>query len=268
MHLPRTSPVTPPESTNGVERVPPVVTPEDLLRLLVDRASERFRPCGRFAYHFARGKLSTDPVFATLLSQPVLPGAPRLLDLGCGQGLVTAWLNAASQCHGDGHWPLGWPAPPRPLSIRGIEISGQEVRRAQCALGELAQIVCGDLRTATLGRADAIMMLDVLHYLGPGEQKSLLERARAALTDNGVLLLRIGDAAGGVRFAWSRWVDATIWRLRGRHRAALSFRTLTAWMELLRSTGFAAREIPMLGARSFANVLLLATPEPAAVVDR
>lgn len=238
-----------------------VVTPEAALRLVVKRASEMFRPCGRFAYFFARGKLSTDPVFATLLSQSLMPKAASLLDLGCGQGLVAAWLDAANRCHDEGHWPLAWPAPARPVSIRGIEIDGREVHHAQRALGALAQIECGDLRTATLHRADAIMMLDVLHYLDPGEQKELIGRAREALEGNGVLLLRIGDAAGGLRFTWSRWVDATIWRLRGRHRAALSFRTLSGWKELLRSAGFAVTEIPMLGAQSFANVLLLATPE-------
>jgi SAM-dependent methyltransferase len=262
-----TNPVIQPQSTRNASREHPIVTPTAALRHIVDRASDRFRLCGKFAYYFARGKLSTDPLFATLLSLQLLPKAPRLLDLGCGQGLVGAWLAAANQCALDGYWPPTWLAPPRPVSIRGIEINRHEVRRAQRALGGLAQIECGDLRQAELHSADAILMLDVLQYLDPGEQKSLIERARAALSGNGVLLLRIGDAGGGVRFTWSRWVDATIWRIRGRRRAVLNFRTLAEWLDLLRSAGFAAREIPMVGARSFANVLLLATPEPDVAID-
>jgi SAM-dependent methyltransferase len=252
--------VIPPEQSSDNSCEACAVTTEAVLQLLVTRAAERYRASGRFAYHFARGKLRTDPVFATLLAQQLLPKAPRLLDLGCGQGLVAAWLDAASTCHLEGRWPQAWPAPPRPISIRGIEIDAHEVHRALPALGELAQIECADLRSASLPDSDAVLMLDVLHYMDPGNQKLLLERAHAALSSSGVLLVRIGNAAGGLRFTWSRWVDAAIWRLRGRRRALLTFHTLAEWIDLLASTGFEAEEISMVGARSFANVLLLARP--------
>ena len=40
-------------------------TPDEraLQRALVDAASQRFRAGGRFAWHFARGKLGGDPMF-------------------------------------------------------------------------------------------------------------------------------------------------------------------------------------------------------------
>ena len=38
-------------------------TPENLRQRLIDRASQPFRSAGRFAYHFARGKLGGDPVY-------------------------------------------------------------------------------------------------------------------------------------------------------------------------------------------------------------
>jgi SAM-dependent methyltransferase len=252
--------VTPPEPSRSSHHEQHALTPEGALRLLVMRATERFRSCGKFAYYFARGKLRTDPVFATLLSQQLLPDAPRLLDLGCGQGLVAAWLDAANQCHLAGLWPPQWPVPPAPVAIRGIEIDVHEVERAQRALGQLAQIQCADLRSTALSDCDAILILDVLHYLEPGLQKSLIDRAHAALGADGVLLVRIGDAAGGIRFTWSRWVDAAIWRLRGRRSSVLAFRTLSGWVDLLVGAGFEVRKIPMMGARSFANVLLQAKP--------
>jgi SAM-dependent methyltransferase len=269
--LPHTGPVTPPKQSGGSDREPCAVTPEAVLRLLVTRAAERYRASGRFAYHFARGKLRTDPVFATLLAQQLLPTAPRLLDLGCGQGLVAAWLDAAGNCHLEGRWPQAWPAPPRPISIQGIEIDAHEVRRALPAVGDLAQIECADVRSAPLPDCDAILMLDVLHYMDRVSQKLLLERAHAALSSDGVLLLRIGNAAGGLRFTWSRWVDAAIWRLRGRRRTMLTFRTLAQWIDLLASAGFEAEEISMVGTRSFANVLLRArprSPPPALLTPR
>jgi SAM-dependent methyltransferase len=259
--LPHIGAVTRPEPTRTDEQR--IVTPEAALRVLVAAAAGRFKASSRFAYHFARGKLRTDPVFTTLLARNLLPKAPRLLDLGCGQGLVAAWLDAAHQSYLQGHWPPAWPAPPLPVSMRGIEIDAHEVQRALSALEGLAQIECADLRSASLPDSDAILVLDVLHYMEAMSQKALLVRARSALSSEGVLLVRIGNAAGGLRFTWSRWVDATIWRLRGRRRAALTFRTLKGWIELLASAGFDVEEIPMVGARSFANVLLLAKPLPS-----
>lgn len=235
------------------------MTPKLALSQLVDLAAERFRVSGKFAYHFARGKLATDPVFATLLAKPLLPAGPRLLDLGCGQGLLAVWLACAAQLFDDGRWPREWPAPPRPASFTGFEIDAHEVHRAQLAVGKLAVIQQADLRSVALQSADAIMILDVLHYLEPDAQAALIGRAHSALSSGGTLVVRVGNAAGGLRFAWSRWVDAAIWRLRGRTRTRLHFRTIEGWMELLASAGFAVQQVPMIGARSFANVMLLAT---------
>ena len=62
---------------------------------LLDAACEPYRSAGRFAYHFARAKLRTDPVYRAILELGLLLGRARVLDLGCGQGLLAAWLRAA-----------------------------------------------------------------------------------------------------------------------------------------------------------------------------
>jgi hypothetical protein len=103
--------------------------PPALRRCLVDAAAGRYRAAGRFAYHFARGRLSGDPVFGTLLTQGLVPGGARILDLGCGQGLLASWLAAAVECHGAGDWHAGWP-PPATWSFRGIELVPRDVARA------------------------------------------------------------------------------------------------------------------------------------------
>ena len=68
-------------------------------RELLAAASAYYRPAGAFAWRFARGKLAADPVFPALLAQGLLAGRTRILDLGCGQGLLAAWLLAAHACH-------------------------------------------------------------------------------------------------------------------------------------------------------------------------
>ena len=79
---------------------------------LIDRASEPYRNAGLFAYNFARGKLGGDPVFRAVLERGLLVGRGHILDLGCGQGLLAAWLRAAQLCYQSGAWPQGWPPAP------------------------------------------------------------------------------------------------------------------------------------------------------------
>ncbi len=95
---------------------------------LLAAASAYYRPAGQFARHFAKVKLKSDPVFRAILTQGLLTGRERLLDLGAGQGLLAAWLLAARSCHASerrGAWPRGWPAPPDFASYVGIEINPQ-----------------------------------------------------------------------------------------------------------------------------------------------
>jgi len=230
---------------------------------LVEAASAYYRSAGRFAWHFARGKLRTDPVFAAILAHGLLGGRRHILDLGCGQGLLAAWLLAAHACHASerrGAWPRGWPAPPKLDSYAGIEINPHEVARARHAFaldpGAAVQIVHGDIRDVDYAAADAVVILDVLHYIDYSAQQRVLERARAALPAHGVLVLRIGDAAGGPAYHFSRLVDQTVVLLRRRRWLPLKCRSLRDWQQLLVACGFRVHTLPMSAGTPFANVLL------------
>ncbi|MBP8265445.1 MAG: methyltransferase type 11, partial [Zoogloea sp.] len=64
---------------------------------IATEAAAAYRRAGPWAYRFALGKLSGDPLFAALLAPGLLPARARYLDLGCGQGLLAAWLLAAAR---------------------------------------------------------------------------------------------------------------------------------------------------------------------------
>src|SRR5450631_571411 len=178
-----------------------------LFAALLDAASAPYRSAGRFAYHFARGKLRTDPVYRAILELGLLMGRGRVLDLGCGQGLLSAWLKAAERCYERGSWPRDWPPAPRASSTRGIELMARDVERARRALGSASEVSQADIRSAAFGVVDAVVILDVLHYMAPQAQLQVLQRVRAALPTRGLLLLRVGDAAGGLRFRYGQWSD-------------------------------------------------------------
>lgn len=226
--------------------------------VLLDAASKPYRLAGRFAYHFARGKLRTDPVYRAILEFGLLLGRARVLDLGCGQGLLAAWLQAAESCYARGSWPWGWPPAPLALSTRGIELKARDVRRARRALGSASEISQADIRCAAFGTADAVVILDVLHYMAPPAQLEVLHRVRAALPPHGLLLLRVGDAGAGLRFRLGFWTDTLMLLLRGQARVTQHCRSVAQWRLVLQECGFDSVARPMSQGTLFANVLLIA----------
>ena len=83
---------------------------------LLAEACRPYRRAGLFAYFFAQGKFGRDPVYRAILEHGLLSGRTRILDLGCGQALLTAWLQAAGAAlrarRLAGHLARRPPAPP------------------------------------------------------------------------------------------------------------------------------------------------------------
>jgi SAM-dependent methyltransferase len=232
---------------------------------LVEAASACYRDSGRFGWHFARGKLAGDPVFSAILARGLLEGCPRILDLGCGQGLLAAWLLAARALHAGaapGTWPGEWPAPPLLTRYTGVEINPREAARARAAGAcvALAQftIIEADVRHADYVESDAIVILDVLHYLDSASQERVLAKARAALAPGGRLLLRVGDAAGGNGFTVSQIVDTVVALARRRRLMRLNYHPLRVWLEVLVHAGFSARVVDENRGAAFSNIVLMA----------
>lgn len=224
---------------------------------LIEAACAPYRAAGRFAWHFARGKLKADPAFAAILARGLLGESVRVLDLGCGQGLLASWLLAAHSAHREGRWPDGWPPPPSAAEVTGIEVNPSEVARARAALGTRARFVQGDIRHVDYGPADAVVILDVLHFMSYPSQQAVLERTRAALAPGGRVLLRIGDAAGGARFALGTLIDRAVALARRGRLLRLYCRPALEWQALLKRLGFATEALPMSEGTPFANVLIV-----------
>ncbi len=230
------------------------------LNQLLDEASRPFRPGGHFAYHYARGKLSSDSIFREILKRGLFTAPGRYLDLGCGQGSLFAWLLAARQLYEAGHWPKDWPAAPKPLLLHGIELMQKDVDRAALAFGAhhpIVRIEQGDMTTADFGHADVITILDALHYFDHARQKDVIRRIRAALPPGGLFLTRVGDASAGLPYHLCNWVDHAVTFIRGHRLPRLYCRTLADWVALLESHGFTVETDPMNEGKPFANVMLV-----------
>lgn len=228
---------------------------------LFDAAVAPYRQAGKFATHFARGKLTGDPVFREILARGLIESRSHVLDIGCGQGLLSSWLHAADGMASHPGWPAGWQAAPREVSVKGIELMPADVKRARQALSAQADrfsFEVGDMCSTAFEKAQAVVILDVLHYVPYAAQQDVLKRVRDALSPMGRLILRIGDASAGLGFKVSNWVDHAVTLSRGHRLSRLYCRPLSEWMSQLGQLGFRVEATPMSQGTPFANVLLVA----------
>jgi SAM-dependent methyltransferase len=229
---------------------------------LARAAANRYEPGDRFARHFAIGKLTGDPVFEHVLHAGLLPPTGSILDLGCGQGVLEALLLSAREVEMKGEWAEGWPPPPQPRAMRGIDLVERDVNRARAAVDNRAQFIVGDIRDVDFGRADAVVILDVLHYIDFEEQAQVLKRVKNALHEGGVLLLRVANLSTDWRYRYTTAIDRIVMTLRGHRLPRLWNRTIAEWLQLLESLGFTVDAAPMSHGTLFANVLLVARYHP------
>jgi SAM-dependent methyltransferase len=252
------------------------LSPRDLLNLdmvppaLIDAVSHPYRAAGRFAWHFALGKLRHDPFFGHILAHGLIPDDARILDLGSGQGLLAAllmgaqaWHRAAAASASSAGWPERWPAPPAPRSIHGIDLTPRDVSRARIALREheaRIRFECGDIRAMPFPASDVVVACDVLHYVDADAQEAILRRIRDSLAADGVLLLRVSDASGGWRAALDRAVDFGVQVARARRANRLTCRSEAQWLALLHTLRFDVTLLPMGHGTHGANRLMIARP--------
>lgn len=228
------------------------------LSLLREEASRPFLSAGRAAWYYARSKFRWDPVYFALLRSGVLPDAGTLVDLGCGQGILLALLEAAKRQHARGDWPQGWPAPPARLALRGYDVRGRSIRAGTAALNGRASLECRDIRGLDIPPAAAIVALDVLYHLPRPEQEAVLASAARALQPGGVFIMRESNSGGGLAFRLQRCSEYVAQAWHGRLAPRLWYRDARQWRSLLERLGLTVTEQPMNGDTPFANVLFVA----------
>ena len=225
---------------------------------IVRRASDRYLNTSMTAWEFARGKLRGDAVYRDTLAQGLLRSGTTLLDVGCGQGLMLAFLVDARRTFADRRWPSRWPPPPEFDRLIGVERRPRMARLARQALGSAAEIVEGDARDHMPPGCDAILLFDVLQMMPAAAQEALLASLAASLQPGGVMLVREADASAGWRFHAVRTGNSLKAYVSGSWRQRFHFRSVQDWQACFASLGLDA--VPQLsdnGRR--ANVLFRIT---------
>jgi uncharacterized protein (DUF2062 family) len=190
-------------------------------------------------------KLRTDPVVEQLSE---LGPLGRTIDAGGGRGQIGLWLLDQEKLSG----------------LEGFDPDTRKVDVARSAAGADATYTVGDLQhfLPGLGQADTVLLIDVLHYLEPGEQRAALSRVRSWLAPRGRLIVREVDARPGLRSAFTRGLERLATAV-GYNRATrpLGFRPLRELVSELESLGFRCELVGDSAGTPFDNALILAALE-------
>jgi ubiquinone/menaquinone biosynthesis C-methylase UbiE len=174
------------------------------------------------------------------LVEHLLPPGGRVLDLGCGYGVVSNYLALAS--------------PTR--TVIGIDWDQKRIGVARETVRGRAnpQFIQGDVVRLELPAADVVLMNDFLHHLDPEDQEAVLTRLARVLAPDAMLLIQEVNTRPRWKFWCSYLSDRVLYRFeRGRFRAP------EEWVALLSRVGFPRVEIVQGDAGSiFARVSYIA----------
>jgi hypothetical protein len=201
----------------------------------------------RWLRGYVRGKIGLDPVFP-LARREIVKRQQPVVDIGCGIGLLGISMRASGI----------------PLRYRGTDIVPWKINKAKDAVRyygfeEVGFDVVDALGTQIPPRA-TVCMIDVLHYLDPAGQRTMLGRLADAAGAGSLVLIRTGLRGTGWRFFFTwlveMWTRATGW-IRG---GAVNFPAKKDIEEFFATRGLKTEITPLWGRTPFASYLVKVEP--------
>ena len=209
--------------------------------------------CDRVASHFSKpwlrhyvaSKLRSDPVFAA--AYKAFRGSMEpITDIGCGVGLLPFYLRER-----------GLEQP-----ITGFDVDARKVRQARAVAEEKYRdrglnFYERDVGDALPQFSGSIALLDVLHYLAPERQQTLLHELAAMIAPGGLLLLRDCPRDGSLRFRLTWFGELFAQAISWNIGVPLHFPTREAIAAPFRAEEFTREERPAWGGTPFNNRLFI-----------
>lgn len=204
-----------------------------------DRVAARYT--SRFLRHYARSKISTDPLYAAV-AERLNGSALPLLDIGCGIGLMELYLRESGYAG----------------AIRGVDTDTWKIAEAQRAAVDYGGIefCVADARDATVRRSN-VLLLDLLHYLTTDEQNRLLASVAEEVPPGGVAFVRDAIRDGSWRYRVTRAQEAFSRAIRWSRVERLNFPTRERVVEPFLSRGFSIEVEPLWARTPFNNYLFV-----------
>ncbi|MCL4558053.1 MAG: methyltransferase domain-containing protein [Deltaproteobacteria bacterium] len=149
-----------------------------------------YRHMETYVRMFVRFKLLLDPMFPRLAE--FIGPRDKVMDVGCGYGVPAVWLM---------HRYPG-------VSCFGVEPDYDRVRVARRAWGSRGSVIQGKAPDFALPveHYDAVLMLDVIHYLSDEELVQALASVSSCLRSGGTIVIR-ATVPSSKRVPWERWLE-------------------------------------------------------------
>ena len=158
---------------------------------------------GAFVESYIAWKLRADPIYRRI--DTFVPQAGVVLDAGCGYGLMSNILARKSLDR----------------RVIGVDLDPRKIRVAGGTALAVpnVQFELGNLLDTPFPEAQAVILVDVLHYWSKPRQRDLIAKACKALRPGGVLLFREACKSSGWRHRLTVWSERMATVL-GHNRAA------------------------------------------------
>lgn len=155
-----------------------------------------------------------------------LPERGRILDVGCGFGLLANFVAMRSPAR----------------TVWGIDMAARRIDVARRASGALPNVrfESADVRSLDARGFDAVMLIDVLHYFPPSSQAEIVAACRRALVPAGTLVCRDAVRERGARFWWN-WLHEALMvgsGLTATHDRRLHFLRFAELNGMIEQAGF------------------------------
>lgn len=190
---------------------------------------------------YARGKLSSDPVFAAVVAEIGARPAP-VLDIGCGIGLLGHYLRAA-----------GIDSP-----YLGIDLDARKIAAARAGADTHLRLDFEQTSAEAMPRWQGhVVMLDMLHYLERDRQRSLLAHAAGQIgSRGGALLIRNVLRDGTWRFQITRAEEALLRCSRWIRVPTRHYPSAEEIRRALADSGLSVNVTPLWGRTPFNSYLI------------
>ena len=196
----------------------------------------------RYLRGYVRGKLALDPVYRAVFAEIGTCPLP-VLDIGCGVGLLAAFLRSR-----------GHRAP-----LHGLDLDAEKIEAAQRTLGDRGGLSfrAHDARDGLPPHRGHVVMLDILQYFSPDQQRELLAAAADRLAPTGRLIIRSCLSEATFRHRITRAVDRFASKVSWMKAEATTYPPKERFFGTLEPLGLEGRVQHLSGVLPFNNYLLV-----------
>lgn len=174
----------------------------------------------------------------------VTPSNGLIVDLGCGDGILTNYLAIAKTKR----------------RLQGIELNTKRIKEADKGLKN-TKFTKGNILTEKIPMADAVILAHVLHHLPSFDsQIKLLKNIRKSLNNGGKLVIVEIDKAPFVKFVFTWLTDVITVPILFDGKlfdTQIHYRPVDKWRNLLESLNFKVKTIEAHTGTPFSSVILV-----------